>query len=159
MKKIIITLVLAGLTLLTTHSDAGTWCMWNGTQGVHCQLDTKGYVRLPGGHPVSAVPAPGNLNQHGFYALQITYPALGENQTYDAEVWGLTDNVMTKTWTVRDLTGAEIDERSLGVMPIGQYYLWRALIAKGVITQQEAAMYLPAELIEAYLARKRIKGD
>jgi hypothetical protein len=44
-------------------------------------------------------------------------------------------------------------------MPIGQYYLWRALIAKGVITQQEAAMYLPAELIEAYLARKRIKGD
>ena len=103
------------------------------------------------------------LANNGFYILETTEPVLGENQVRDAEVWEFVSHPVqgdkiTRTWTVRDMTATEIDVRQAGPMPISEYYLWKALIVTGVITQQQAAANLPQELIDAYLARDRIEN-
>ncbi|MHA2069770.1 MAG: hypothetical protein ACXABY_35855 [Candidatus Thorarchaeota archaeon] len=113
---------------------------------------------MPGdNHPISADEA--NLNYHGFYKLIVTEPTVGADQTKDAVVWGFSNNEISKTWTVRDLTGIEIDQRIASPMEITDYYLWKALIKTGTITQQQASDNLPQQMIDAYLARKRLLGD
>jgi len=155
MKTLIVALL---LLLCASPLVAGSWCQWDGVQGVNCQSDSRGYVRLEDGHPISAVPAPSNLNQHGFYELVNVQPTVGDNQTRDQEQWSFDGAEITRTWTVRNLTTEEIDRRIASPMPLNTYYLWKALLVKGVITQQEAATALPQELIDAYLARDRLEN-
>ena len=159
MKKIIICLVIA---LLPGIAFADTWCMWNGTQGEYCQSDDKGYIRITSDHTDKTLAnnvisgTATDYNAVGYYLLTTTYPAIGENQVRDQEVWGFADNEISRTWTVRDMTQEEIDQNIASPMPLSEYYLWKALIVKGVITQQEAVNALPQELIDAYLARDRL---
>jgi len=153
MKKLI---VLLALLLFVSPAFGATWCMWSGTEGEYCQSDSRGYVRMPNGHPISALPE--DLAYYGFFELVTTQPVLGENQVRDTEVWGFADNKITKTWTVRDMTVSEIDTRTAGPMPLSEYHLWKALIVTGVITQQQAVQNLPQELIDAYLARDRLEN-
>lgn len=136
-------------------SAADQWCQWDETSGINCQSDSRGYIVING----FKVSTPAIANAKGYYKVVVTEPTVGADQTRDAEVWAFSDNTITKTWTVRDLTATELDQREAGAMPISEYYIWKALLVKGVITQQEAATYLPAELIDAYLARKRLLGD
>jgi hypothetical protein len=154
MKKILIPVF---LLLFSAPAFGATWCEWSGTEGVNCQSDSRGYVRATAdNHPIGA--SEENLNYHGFYELIVTEPSLGPNQVKDAVVWGFAANQISKTWTVRDLTTTELDQREARAMPLSEYYLWRALIVKGVITQQEAVDALPSVLIDAYLARDRLEN-
>ena len=156
MKKIFLVLVLA-IAVTTTPLYAATWCGWSGTEGINCRSDTAGWIQLPNGLLIAVDEE--NFNRHGYYRLETTEPTVGVDQVRDATVWGFADNVITRTWTVRDLTTTELDENEARAMPLSEYYLWKALLVKGVITQQEAATALPQELIDAYLARKRLLGD
>lgn len=149
-----IRIILLISVFLAAPVHADQWCQWDGTQGVECQSDSKGYIVVPNGFKVSTESI---ANGHGLYHLTITEPSLGTNQVKDVEVWGLIGNQMSLTWTVRDLTTDEIDAKTASPMPLSEYYLWKALIIKGVITTAEAAAALPQELIDAYLARDRIE--
>ena len=135
----------------------GIYCEWDSTKGVNCQSDDKGYIRRVDGLPVGGGEV--NYNDNGFYELVVTEPTIGADQVRDAEVWAKPDNTITKTWTVRDLTATELDQRIANPMSITDYYLWKALLVTGTITQQQAVNGLPAEMIDAYQARKRLLGD
>ena len=152
MKKLIATVIF--LTLLSTPLYAKTWCTWSGTEGENCQSDSKGYIRIPDGHPIAANET--NLNDHGFYEKTDTQPTIGADQTKDAEVWGMVGNQISLTWTVRDLTAIEIDNRVASPMSVSDYYVWWTLIETGTITIAQAQAHLPAELIQAYQARGRL---
>jgi len=164
MKKI--TLCMAVLFILSGVGYADQWCEWSGTEGINCVSDVKpgipfGILVSPTGTPTRVDTNIDLIHSWGLYRLEITRPVLGESQTLDTEVWSLythpiNEDKIKKTWTVRDMTATEIDARDSGPMPLSEYYLWKALIVKGVITQQEAASALPQELIDAYLARDRI---
>jgi len=134
--------------------SADTWCQWSGTEGTDCKSDRDGVFRTP--FPTRSE---ATINEHGYYRLVVTQPTLGENQVRDEEVWAFEDNVITKTWTVRDLTAQEINEREAGAMPLSEYYLWKVLRLKNVVTTQELQDNLPEELKDAYLARKALLGD
>lgn len=136
-------------------ASAGEWCEWSGSSGVNCQSDSLGYVNAPNGFNVKTESI---LNSHGIYRLTVTQPTLGVDQTKDAVVWGLVGNQMSKTWTVRDLTATEIDQRDATPMPLSEYYLWMVLEATGNITVQQIQNNLPQELIDAYLARDRLEN-
>jgi hypothetical protein len=138
---------------------AATWCEWDGAKGVNCQSDSRGYVRQTNGHLISANPAPDNLNQHNFYELVITDPTLGADQVRDAEVWGFADNIITKTWTVRDLTATEIDNRVASPLSTNDYWQWKAIQLAGGWTDAQMLTRLPADIVEAFKARKRLLGD
>jgi len=160
MKKIIVFLVICFLFPIT--AKGAVWCGWDGTQGQYCQSDISGYIRIPSNYPDRTL-ANNKIfgteevyNAVGFYELTTIHPALGVNQTQDQEVWDKAGNQISRTWTVRDMTQEEIDQRDSRPMPLSEYYLWKALIVKGVITQQEAVNALPQELIDAYLARDRL---
>jgi hypothetical protein len=137
--------------------SAETMCRWDGSMGVNCQNSDRGYLIVPvDGHKIAVEQE--LFDEFGFFPLTTTYPELGENQTRDQEQWSFDGSEITRTWTVRDLTAEEIDQRVASPMPLNTYYLWKALITKGVITQQEAAQRLPQELIDAYLARDRLEN-
>lgn len=131
------------------------WCEWSGTQGVNCQSDGRGYIKIEG-RPTKT---PAIANAAGWYKVIVTEPSLGADETKDEVVWGFASNEITKTWTVRDMTSTEIDERDASAMKITDYYLWKTLLKTSVITQQQAVDNLPADLIDAYQARKRLLGD
>jgi len=152
MKKFI--LILA-IVFISNLAYADTWCMWDGSQGTNCQSDSKGYIVVQNGFKVHTESI---LNSHGYFHTTITHPAVGENQLRDQEVWDKVDNEITKTWTVRDMTSEEIDEHIASPMQISEYYIWKALLVKGVITQQDAVDRLPQDLIDAYLARDRLEN-
>ena len=166
MKKLVI---LLACLVVPTLAFADTWCMWNGTQGEYCQSDTKGYIRVTSEHTNKTlannvvVGTAEDYNAVGYYLLETTYPALSENEVRDQEVWEFVSHPVqgdkiTRTWTVRDLTTEEIDQNLANPMPLSEYYLWRALIVTGVITQQQAQNNLPQELIDAYQARDRLEN-
>jgi len=167
MRKIILCATV--LFMLAGISYAETYCMWDGSQGQYCQSDSKGYIQYPRDYSDKTLAnnkifgTEADYNTHGFYRLIVTDPVLGADQVRDQEVWGIdthpvNPDTITKTWTVRDMTATELDIKEAGPMPLSEYYLWKALIVKGVITQQEAANALPQELIDAYLARDRIEN-
>jgi len=151
MKKLFIYLVL--LIFSPSVLLADSWCQWDGSQGINCQSDNKGYIRTPFKVSTEAV-----ANDRGWFRVEVTQPAIGANQVKNAVVWDKVDNIITKTWTVRDLTATEIDQNVAAPMPLSEYYLWKALLVKGVITQQEAANALPQNLIDAYMARDRLEN-
>ena len=151
MKKLIVLFIV----LFSTVSFAGTWCQWSGTEGENCKSDTRGYFTLPSGIPVASK----DFNEYGYYERIVTEPIIGPDQVRDAEVWGFADNEITLTWTVRDMTATEIDNRIASPMSVTNYYIWKVLIATGTITIQQAQDNLPQELIDAYQARKRLLGD
>lgn len=134
---------------------AGQWCEWSGSQGINCQSDSRGFIMIDG-RPTRT---PSIAHAAGWYEKIDTQPTIGADQTRDAEVWGFADNQISRTWTVRDLTTAELDAREASAMPISDYYIWKTLLVTGVITQQQAANNLPAELIDAYQARDRIENQ
>ena len=153
MRRIILCIV--ALFIMPALSQADSWCQWDGEQGINCQSDSRGYIRVDG----FKVSTPSIANAGGYYRVDNIDPVVGENQVRDEIAWSFSDNVITRTWTVRDLTAEEIDQRVASPMPLNTYYIWKALIAKGVITQQEAAQRLPQELIDAYLARDRLEDQ
>jgi len=153
MKRYLVFIILIMLVAVPIHAE--TWCEWSGTEGVNCRSDKAGWIRTPSGLYVAVDEE--NFNRHGYFRLESTDPAISENQVRDEVVWGFVDNVITRTWTVRDLTAEEIDQRIASPMPLNTYYIWKALLVKGIITQQEAATALPQELINAYLARDRLE--
>ena len=152
MKKFILCLM---ILLVPTILFAGTWCQWDGSQGTNCQSTTRTYITI---NNVRVTVSAENLNPRGWYELTVTEPTVGEDQVKDAVVWGFETNQISKTWTVRDMTTTEIDARDADAMPLSEYYLWKTLIATGVITQQQAVNNLPAELIDAYQARDRLEN-
>jgi hypothetical protein len=154
MRKIILCVTV--LFMLSGIGYAETWCMWDGSKGTDCRDDSNGYIILTNGMPVSIDEE--NFNRHGYYRLIVTNPVLGADQVRDAEVWGFGGNEITKTWTVRDMTVTEIDIRDAGPMPLSEYYLWKVLHLKGVITTQEIQNNLPQELQDAYMARDRLEN-
>ena len=139
MKKLIFAVI---LLLISTSSTAGTWCHWTGAVGQLCKDDSKGYIVISG-RPIST---PAVANAHGYYKVTITSDTPGAET-----VWVLDGTGLLKTPSI-----TEIDEDKSKPMAVGQYYLWKALIAKGLITQAEAVNFLPAELIDAYQARERL---
>jgi len=136
---------------------AETWCTWSGTQGENCRGDSRGFIRALDGHPIG--PPESNYNYHDFYKLVVTQPTIGADQVKDAVVWGFVANEITKTWTVRDMTATEIDERDSGAMDITDYYLWKVLLVTGVLTQQQAVNRLPADMVDAFQSRERLLGE
>lgn len=155
MKKLILILV-----LIPTISFAGQWCKWDGSKGVSCQGDSKGYIIVDNGFKVSTESI---LNGHGFYELTITEPTVGANQVKDAEVWGLVGNQMSLTWTVRDMTTTEIDERTAGPMTIEDYLQFKILThpTYGIVTKAQLRTYLEnnyPEVIDAFEARDRLEN-
>jgi len=152
MRKFILCLL---FTFISSSLFAGTWCQWDGSQGTNCQSTTRTYITI---NNVRVTVSAENLNPRGWYELTVTEPTVGEDQVKDAVVWGFETNQISKTWTVRDMTTTEIDARDADAMPLSEYYLWKTLIATGVITQQQAVNNLPAELIDAYQARDRLEN-
>ena len=151
MKKIIVVLA---ILLITSFAHADRWCEWSGTEGENCVSDSNG-IYLDG-RPTRTVSM---INDFGLFRVTETQPVVGEDQRRDAEVWGFADNEITLTWTVRDMTATEIDNRIASPMSVTNYYIWKALISTGTITIQQAQDNLPQELIDAYQARKRLLGD
>lgn len=154
MKKLIVTVLL--IFFVTSFASADRWCQWSGTAGINCRNDSAGVLRLPFPTRTEAL-----INAKGFYRVTNTHPTVGEDQTKDVEVWDLVGNQMSLTWTVRDLTTAEIDSRDAEPMPRSEYFLWSALVAGGVFTGAQIAAFLQAnapELVEAYQARDRIEN-
>ena len=152
MKKFILCLM---ILLVPTILFAGTWCQWDGSAGTNCQSTSRTYIII---NNVRVSVSAENLNPRGWYELTVTEPTVGEDQVKDAIVWGFATNQISKTWTVRDMTSEEIDTRDASPMPLSEYYLWKTLIATGVITQQQAVDRLPTELINAYQARDRLEN-
>jgi hypothetical protein len=150
MKKILC--LIAVMSLLAAPALADTWCQWDGSTGINCQSDSRGYIRIDG-FKVSTVSI---ANSKGWYVLDTTDPTLGENQVRDAEVWGFADNVITKTWTVRDLTATEIDNRIASPLSVNDYWQWKGIQAAGGWTNQQMLDRLPADLVEAFQARARL---
>jgi len=152
MKTFFITLI---VLCFAAVSFADQWCQWSvpETKGVDCQSDSRGYIRIEG----FKVKTPSIANNAGWYRLIVTQPAIGDDQTRDAEVWGFADNEISRTWTVRDLTAEELDQRSAGPLDITMYYLLKGLMAKDVFTLQEARNFFPQETIDAYQARSRLE--
>lgn len=136
---------------------AATYCEWNGSTTSNCQSDNKGYVRRADGLPIGGGEA--NYNANGLFELVTTEPTLEANQVKDSEVLGLADNKITRTWTVRDLTTEEIDNRIASPLSVNDYYQWKAIQLAGGWTNQQMQNALPPDLVEAYLARKRLLGD
>ena len=136
---------------------AGTWCEWTGTTTVNCQSDSKGYVRRSDGLPIGG--GGENYNANGLYELITTEPQIGANQVKDAEVLEFVDNTITRTWTVRDLTAAEIDNRVASPLSVNDYWQWRAIQLAGGWTDAQMLTRLPADIVEAFKARKRLLGD
>ena len=152
MKKFILCLI---FMLVPSLLLAGTWCQWDGSQGINCQSTSRTYITI---NNVKVSVSAENLNPRGWFERTTTQPTIGEDQVKDAEVWGFVDNEISLTWTVRDMTAAEIDTRDASPMPLSEYYLWKTLITTEVITQQQAVNNLPAELIDAYQARDRLEN-
>ena len=134
---------------------AGTWCQWDGSQGINCQSTNRTFIKI---NDVRVTVSAENLNPRGWYELIVTQPVVGADQVIDETVWEFAANQISKTWTVRDMTTAEIDARDAEAMPLSEYYLWKVLLTTGVITQQQAVNNLPAELINAYQARDRLEN-
>ena len=147
-------ITLVSILMFSVSAFAGQWCLWDGTKAGVCQSDSKGYIRV-NGFPTKT---PSIANNAGWYKLIITEPTFGTNQTKDQETWALINNEIHKSWTVRALTADELDTQIATPMPLGEYYLWKALITSGVITQQQAQNNLPQELIDAYQARNRLEN-
>ena len=152
MKTIIVILA----TFLTvSFASADSWCEWDGSQGVNCQSDGRGYILIEG-RPTKTESI---ANAAGWFKVTDTQPSIGADQVIDAEIWEKVGNQINLTWSVRDMTAEEIDGRDAGAMDITDYYIWKALLVTGTITQQQAIDNLPAEMIDAYQARKRLLGD
>jgi hypothetical protein len=157
MKKLLIATL---IVLCPAVLFAQTYCQWSGTEGENCRtLPTDvNFIRVPPDNHAISIDA-ANLEQHGYYELIVTQPTVGVNQIIDTVVWGFANNEISKTWTVRDLTTEEINNKIASPMSVTNYYIWKALIATGTITIQQAQDNLPQELIDAYQARKTLLGD
>ena len=150
MRKII---VIIAILLIGSSVYAGRWCEWSGTEGINCVNDRNGVLQSPTNFPTRTESI---INSWGVFRVTTTQPAIGVDQVRDAEIWDKVDNQISLTWSMRDMTVAEIDIREAGPMPLSEYFLWKTMIVVGVITQQQAVNNLPQELIDAYLARDRI---
>ena len=149
-------IVIALIVLFAPFANADRWCEWSGTEGINCRNDRNGVLMSPTNFPTSTV---SKINSWGVYHLTTTQPTIGEDQVRDAEVWSKVDNEIFLTWTVRDMTETEIDQRIANPMSVTDYYIWKALLVTGVLTTAQAIANLPAEMIDAYQARKRLLGD
>ena len=147
MKKLIIIIL-----LFSAPAFASQWCQWDGSAGVECQSDSRGYI-LINGFPTKTESI---ANTNGYYKVVVTEPEVGADQVKDAVVWSRYENKIGYTWTVRDKTSEELDTETAEPMPLSEYYLWKVLLLKNVVTAQELVNNLPAELKNAYLARDRL---
>jgi len=152
MKKLVLCLI---FMLVPSFAFAGTWCQWSGTKGENCTSTSRTFIVI---NDVRVTISAENLNPRGWYERTVTQPTIGADEVKDTEVWGFADDEISLTWTVRDMTAEEIDERDSGIMSVSDYYLWKTLLATGVITLQQAQNNLPAELIQAYQARNRLEN-
>lgn len=156
MKKLIAIIL---LTLFVSPVYADQWCQWSGTEAENCYREySVGIINVPGYFPIRTAGNESKINSRGYYHLTVIQPTIGADQIKDSVLWDFTDNEITKTWSVRDMTQQEIDERTAQPMPLSEYYLWKALIVTGTITQQQAAQNLPQELIDAYQARDALEN-
>ena len=159
MKKIVMVILALLVASFSTSYAADRYCEWSGTEGINCvSPNSIGHYRIPGRVKTAN---PVRLNEYGYYIMTTTQPVIGEDQVRDAEVWGFADNEITLTWTVRDMTATEIDNRIASPMSIEMYWVWKALThpVRGIMTQAEAATILPQAMIDAYQARARLLGD
>ncbi|MCP4262754.1 MAG: hypothetical protein GY774_35395 [Planctomycetes bacterium] len=151
MKKIV---MIIAMLLITPFAYADQWCEWSGTAGINCINDRYGVISLDG------VPTRTEafINSFGLFRLTITQPAIGADETTNAEIWDKVGNQLSLTWSVRAMTQEEIDQRDSSPMSLSEYYLWTTLEATGTITIQQIQDNLPQELIDAYLARDRLEN-
>ena len=149
-------IVIALIVLFASFANADRWCEWSGTEGENCRNDRNGVLKSPTNFPTSTV---SKINSWGVYHLTTTQPEIGEDQVRDAEVWSKVDNEIYLTWTVRDMTATEIDNRAASPMPVHAYYVWKAFMQAGIFTQAQLVAYFQAnqpDMIEAYQARDRL---
>jgi len=138
------------------------YCEWDGTKGVNCQSDDKGYVRRFDGLPVGG--GVENYNDNGFYELTDTQPTIGADQVKDEVQWSFANDQISRTWTVRDLTAQEIQDRDdfiaarEGRISREMYYVLKWLIAEGVISSTNINN-APNALKNAYQARGRLEAE
>jgi len=160
MRKLIVVLII----LLATSAYAEQWCEWSGTEAVNCINERDGILYAPGYVPIKIEPNIDTIHSRGYYRLEVTQPVLGENQVRDAEVWELfthpiNEDKITKTWTVRDMTATEIDNRVASPLSVNDYWQWKGIQAAGGWTNEEMIQRLPADLVEAFQARARLLAE
>ena len=139
---------------MTPLAYADRWCQWSGTVGENCKNDRNGVLYMPFPTRTESI-----INSYGFYRITTTQPTIGADQVRDAEVWDFADNQISLTWTVRDMTATEIDNRAASPMPVHAYYVWKAFMQAGIFTQAQLVAYFQAnqpDMIEAYQARDRL---
>lgn len=153
MKKFVFCLV---IMFVPSILFAGTWCQWDESAGINCKSTTKTSIVIDD-HRVTV--SAENLNPRGWFERTITQPTIGPDQIRDAEVWDKVDNQISLTWSVRDLTATELDNRAASPMSVNDYYVWKAFMQAGIFTQAQLVAYFQAnqpEMIEAYQARDRL---
>ena len=142
--------------MVASFAHADQWCEWSGTEGINCVGDRNGVLKSPDGVPTRTEVT---INGWGLFRVTSTQPVIGTDQVRDAEVWDKVDNQISLTWTVRNMTATEVDNQIASPMSVTNYYIWKALLVTGVLTNQQAVDNLPSEMIDAYQARKRLLGD
>lgn len=142
---------------LVSPSFAATFCEWDGAKTSNCQSDDKHYVVRSDGLPIGGGVT--NYNANGLFELVTTEPTLAANQVKDVEILGFSNNRITRTWTVRDLTATEIDTRVASPLPVNDYYQWKAIQAAGGWTNEQMLTRLPVDLVDAFKARAKLIGN
>ena len=152
MNKIIVCLI---FIFIPSMASALTWCQWSGSAAMSCKSTVQPTVFI-GGEEVDV--SEETLNPLGWYIMNTTHPAIGPDQVQDSIVWSFENNQIGRTWTVRDLTQAEIDQRNATPMTINDYYQWKAIQIISGWTNQQLSDALPSDLVDAYVARSRLEN-
>jgi len=140
---------LMAFILLAASANASQWCQWDGTQGLECQSDARGYIKISG-FPVKT---PAIANARGYFKVTDTIPELTATQKFGAIVWEKVGNDINRTYTVVDKTTTENDEDTARALSLEMYVVLKWMVAQGVINPATA----PTALKNAYLARQRIE--
>ena len=147
MKKIILAIL---IVLFASPAFAARWCQWDGSKGIGCQDDLRGYITLVDGLRISGSAEHFNIN--GYYLLTTTQPTVPEGSVKETEVWGKIENDISQTWTVREKTTEEINTEIGNTMSFEMYKVLSWFAAEGYIDPATA----PAGIRDAYLARQAL---
>lgn len=160
MKTIFISLL---LFCFIVPASADTWCKWDKANSTttECRSDSKGYIVADG----FKTRTPALANARGYFKVVGEAPDVKVTQVAEFTGYTKDGNLITRTYSVRDLTAAEIQAQEAAAMPLGEYYLWKFF--RRIVTQElgrKDAQFntavqadLPQKLIDAYLARKAIE--
>lgn len=151
------------VVFMTSTSFASQWCEWSGSEGINCQSDSKGYILINS----IKTRTPALANSKGWFKVTETPVTPGADQVIDAEVWSFASPDIGKTWSVRDMTTQEIQDRDdqiavQDVLTRNEYYILKMLMLPGIINLTTGAIdvsVVPQYMIDAYQARGRLEAE